>query len=425
MEPTASNGNDPQRRPPAYRWVVLVVAWFALLMSFVDRLAWANVAVVVGRSLSLPIVTLGVFVTAFYIGYVIANALGGVASDRLGPRIMLACSLIPLGIVTFLFGFTTSVSWGLTFQALMGLSAGCDYSACIKLMMSWFERRERGRAMGLLITANSLGVVIPNAIVPTLMGSVGWQGIYQIFGTVTVIVGVLAFLMLAPKPPLIAAQSKNKVGWAEVRDLFTDRNLVMLAIAGFWAMWGTWGFTFWANALMVRGHHLSAVEAGVIVSFFGIGAVISKPLVGLLSDWLGGDKKKPLVILCFAGFAVSLLVFGQMAAASQFRVFAPVLGVFAFVYSPLLAALIGEAAGVARSGAATGLTNAIWQLGSVIVPSAVGLLYQLTDSFYAAFIALAAGPVLAGLCMLLVREAAAARTTAPADRGGAGQSART
>jgi sugar phosphate permease len=414
VQPTASEGNDARQRQPAYRWVVLAVAWFALLMSFVDRLAWGNVAVVVGRSLSLPIVTLGVFVTAFYIGYVIANALGGVGSDRLGPRIMLACSLIPLGLATFLFSFTASVSWGLTFQALMGLSAGCDYSACIKLMMSWFEQRERGRAMGLLTTANSLGVVIPNAIVPTLMGSVGWQGIYQILGTITAIGGVLVFLMLGRKPPLIAAQSKKSVGWTEMRDLFTDRNLVLLAIAGFWAMWGTWGFTFWANALMVRGHHLSAVEAGVIVSFFGIGAVISKPLVGLLSDWLGGDKKKPLVILCFAGFAASLLVFGLMGSASQFRIVAPFLGVFAFVYTPLMAALIGEAAGVARSGAATGLTNAIWQLGSVIVPSAVGLLYQLTDSFYAAFIALAVGPMLAGLCMLLVREAAAAPDKKPA-----------
>jgi nitrate/nitrite transporter NarK len=65
-----------------------------------------------------------------------------------------------------------------------------------------------------------------------------------------------------------------------------------------------------------------------------------------------------------------------------------------------MAALVGEAAGVAHSGAATGLTNAIWQLGSVVVPSVIGLLYQTTDSFTVAFAALAVGPVLAALCML-------------------------
>jgi sugar phosphate permease len=400
MNPALSTAAPPAAVPaPAWRWVVLGTAWFCLLLTFVDRLLWGNVAITVGRSLALPVAALGVFVTAFYIGYVVANALGGIAADRFGPRVMLAAALVPLGCATALFGFTVSLVWGLAFQALMGLSAGSAYSTCVKLAMSWFSRQERGRAMGLLTTATSLGVVVCNAVVPTLMAAGSWQDVYWIFGAVTVGVGALAFLLLG-RPAPFAPPVKPGSGWQDIRALFANRNLVMLALAGFWAMWATWGFTFWANALMIRGHHLSAVQAGAIVSLFGIGAVISKPLVGLLSDGLGGNRKKPLTIACFLGLAVALTLFGQLESASAFRLAAPFLGVFAFVYTPLMAALVGEAAGVAHSGAATGLTNAIWQLGSVVVPSVIGLLYQTTDSFTVAFAALAVGPVLAALCML-------------------------
>jgi sugar phosphate permease len=392
---------------PAARWGVLFVAWFSFLLTFVDRLAWGNVAIEVGHGLSLPLAALGVFVTAFYVGYVVSNAIGGVACDRLGPRATLTVTLVALAASTFLFSFTSSVAWGLAAQAVMGLSAGANPTACVKLMMMWFGKLERGRAMGLLTSATSLGVVVANATVPTLTALFGWQGVYRVLGLVTLSGAVLAWVVLGRRPP--ALEDGPKAGAeTSIRDLVANRNLLLLAAAGFGAMWGTWGFAFWANALMIRGYHVSAVEAGAIVSMFGIGAVFAKPLIGLLSDWLGGDRKKPLVIGCFLGFSVVLILFGHADSIVLFRWLAPFLGVFAFVYTPLMFALIGEAAGVARAGAATGFTNAIWQIGSVIVPSVVGLLYQASGSFSIAFLALAVGPFLAAVCMLFVTETRAA-----------------
>jgi MFS family permease len=97
-------------------------------------------------------------------------------------------------------------------------------------------------------------------------------------------------------------------------------------------------------------------------------------------------------------------VFGALRTATAFMLTAPLLGVFAFVYSPLMAALIAEVAGRRLAGSATGFTNALWQLGSAIVPLAVGAVYHASNSFYAAFITLAVGPLLGTVAMLLVRE---------------------
>jgi sugar phosphate permease len=398
----AADAADPSAAPASlYRWVVLAVAWLALLFAFVDRLAWANVAVQVSGSLGLPIAALGAFVTAFYVGYVAANALGGMGTDRFGPSRMLAIALIPLGLATFAFSYTTSVLMGLGIQVLMGLAAGADYAACVKLTATWFDFRMRGRAMGLLTTASSVAVTLTNAIVPSLFKWVGWTGVYQILGVITAGVGGLCILFLRDaKLPAVAAGEKPSMA-----ALFRNRDLVLLAVIGFGALWGTWGFTFWVNALMVKGYGISAERAGFITVVFGVGAIFSKPLVGLLSDLIGGQRKA-ILIICFAAFTVMLLIFGGLKTETAFLIAAPFLGVTAFIYTPLLVAMVAEIAGPALVGTAYGVTNAIWQLSSVVVPVVVGVIYQQTNSLYAAFVALAIGPLVATIAMFWVKERA-------------------
>lgn len=385
---------------PSYRWVILFVAWLSFLLSFIDRLTWANVAVSVGGSLGLPVASLGIFVTAFYVGYVICNALGGIASDRVGGRITLTVSMLALGASTFLFSFTTGVLFGLVLQGLMGLAAGADYASCVKLIVAWFDRTSRGRAMGLLLIASSLGVTATNAVVPTLAAHVGWQGVYRMLGAVTLAVGLAAFLLLRDRP---AGMAPTVVARTRLRPLLGNRNLLVLGLVGFAAFWGTWGFAFWANTLMVKGRGFSAVEAGAVMSLVGIAAILGKPLIGALSDWLGG-RRKWLTFFSFVLFVVMLLVFGTLTDSLAFKIAAPLVGLGAFLYSPLLAAMVAEASGPALAGSATGVLAGFWQLGSVIVPVVVGIVFQATGSFLAAFATLAAGPALAAVGLLFVKE---------------------
>jgi sugar phosphate permease len=315
-----------------YRWIVLLIAWLSFLFSFIDRLTWANVAVAAGQSLGLSLAQLGVFVTAFYVGYVICNAVGGIASDRVGGRLTLTISMLLLGVCTFLFGFTTSLLMGVILQAFMGLAAGADYASCVKLIVNWFDRGSRGRAMGLLLVASSLGVTVTNATVPTLAASFGWRGVYHALGIATILISIAAYTVLRDRP---AGQPTPSAKTPPIVPLLRQRNIILIALTGFGAFWGTWGFTFWANALMIRGYGLSAVEAGLVMSLVGITAMLGKPLIGLLSDWLGG-REKWLTIGTLSLFAIMLLVFGLLDNKLAFQLAAPLLGLGAFVYSPLL-----------------------------------------------------------------------------------------
>jgi sugar phosphate permease len=379
------------------RWAYLLIAWAAFLMSFADRLAWANANVAVSQSLGMSVGQLGIFVTAFYVGYVLSNIGAGFAGDWLGPRLTLAISLVSLGACTFLFGSITSVAAGLALQVLMGLTAGADYVAGVKLIAVWFGKLERGRAMGLFMTSTSLAVVLTNLLVPRLLVQIGWSGAYELLGCVTAALGLIAYLVVRDGPSAAA----------HVRPDFTalwhNRNLRWLGLAGFGALWGTWGFAFWAGALMIRGHGLTPVQSGFVVALFGAAAIVAKPLIGWLSDLLGG-RRKALVIGCLLFFAMMMGVFSQLSTLLAFELAGPFLGIGAFAYSPLMNTMVAEASGPGLASSGAGMTNAFWGLGNVIVPSVLGVVFARTGSFELAFATLAAGPILGAVCMMFVSE---------------------
>jgi MFS family permease len=196
----------------------------------------------------------------------------------------------------------------------------------------------------------------------------------------------------------VVAQPDTQLLRAQLR----QRDYVLLALAGFGANWATWGFAFWVNALLIEAHKIPPARAGLIGTLFGVGAMIAQPLYGMLSD-LTGRHRKSLLLLDLGAFVVMLMIFGTLRTETQLLAAAPVLGIAAFAYSPLLAAMMTEMVDRRIVASAVGICNGVWQMGSVIVPIAVGYTFQLSKSFEIAFATLACGPLLAMATLAWVR----------------------
>jgi len=412
VESTAQLSIHAQGTGSRIKWLVLTVAWAALVLSTVCRLAWGTLAIPLGQSLSLPLAALGMFVTAFYVGYVLSNFVCGFATDRVGGRVALSSSLVGLAVATYSFSYTPTLTIGLALQALMGLTAGADYAAGVKLVTTWFGKNERGRAVGLLMSASSVAVIATNAVLPALVEAYGWRVSYRLLGALAVILAVVCAVVLRNRPQSVdmpepgetrfSAVASHRQDRSGIRALMT-RNFVLLALAGCGAFWGTLGFTAWAIPLMVKAHHVAPVQAGYILALAGIAGLFSKPTIGWLSDWLGA-RRKTLAISALVFFSAVLLVFGQLDDLAAFRLAAPFIGVGAFVYSPLLVTMAAEQAGASKAGSAAGVTNAVWQLGSALSPALVGLVFQAWHSFSLAFAVLAVGPLLGAICLAFIKE---------------------
>ncbi len=400
--PTPTGCSD-EAEVARFRWVILFFAWAGLMLSTVCRLAWGTLALPAGQSLGLPLAALGVFVTAFYAGYVLSNVVGGVTTDRIGGRTTLSVSLLGLAVATFCFGYTPSLAVGLILQCIMGLTAGADYAAGVKLVSTWFTRHERGRAVGLLMSASSIAVIVTNAVLPSVVTNLGWRNTYHGLGICALILAILTAAIVRNHGSHSDAHPSERGTKKLCSTPLLTRNFVLLSLAGCGGFWGTLGFASWAISLMVKGYHIVPVQAGFIVAIAGIAGLVSKPSIGWLSDKLGG-RRKALTVASFLFFFVALLAFGRLSGIDAFRLAAPFVGIGAFVYSPLLVTLVAEQSGINRAGSAAGIANAVWQSGSAMSPAVVGLVFQASHSFQMAFAALAVGPLLGAICMLFVKE---------------------
>ncbi|MEV4371756.1 MFS transporter [Nonomuraea sp. NPDC049637] len=395
------------------RWVVLLLCWASLTMTSVDRSTWGPASLQAGEALGVSLAGLGAFATAYYVGYVLSNIGGGLLGDRIGSRVVLSGSLFTAGGFMIVFGSVPSAGAGIAVQALIGLCAGADFAAGVKLIASWFGERERGLAMGVFTMASSLGTVIANVLVPRLIQWYDWRASYQLFGIVSMGLALVCLTLLRDRREPAAAPAARP----PLRGLARDRDLLLIGLAGFGGLWGTYGFVTWSNTLMVKGHGLDPVAAGTVVVVFAAAGAVGKPVIGLATDLAGRGRKRPAVAVLVA-FAGCLLLFGRMETETAFLVTAGFAGLGAYLYSPLLIAMVPGLSGTALAGSAAGATNAVAQLGSVTVPVVVGAVYQASGSFSAAFATLAAGPVAGAVALTFVREARGRPSTGRAPQVG-------
>lgn len=179
---------------------------------------------------------------------------------------------------------------------------------------------------------------------------------------------------------------------------------MLLALAGFGGFWGTYGFVIWSNTLIVKERAIDHTVAGLIVGIFAAMGIFGKPAIGWLSDALNGARRVPAIIMLLM-FAVMLIVFGLLRTPLEFIIAAPFLGLAAYCYLPMIVALVPRLVGSAMLGTAAGMVNALWQLGSTLVPLAVGAAFAASgNSFIAAFAALAIGPLIGAIAMYYVNE---------------------
>ncbi len=117
----------------------------------------------------------------------------------------LKCAMPPVTLKVAIERRSWSASPGVKPAQTIATCIACSwnsgsYVAGVKPITTWFSTRERGRAMGVFMTASSLAVVLTNLIVPLLLADAGWQGVYHWLGLVTACLGIVALIVVRDGP---------------------------------------------------------------------------------------------------------------------------------------------------------------------------------------------------------------------------------
>jgi ACS family hexuronate transporter-like MFS transporter len=387
-----SDTKDEQVLAGPRKWFILLLAVGSYLMGFVVRFTWPPIIAVAAPELGIDMTQAGLYMSGFYIGYVIIHIPAGILADRFGVRYILAFALLLEGASSLGMAHIHSFGPGFVLRILTGLGAGTVYGASVRTVTTWFSAKERGLAFGLLMLSPTAGVLVSNQLALFALKYFSWQFIFTMAGATACLLGVIVSIFMKDK----VSEVKSRSFMEGLRFSLANKNIMRMAFAGFCLIWIQIGFISWGNTAMKNGG-LSLASAGLAMTLFGAGGIVGPLVSGYLADHSGARKK--LIISGFLLLIPMVLVFGRLHSVVALSTMACALGfVFGFI-NTLLPLIISDYSGAKWSASAGGVTGCIFQVGAVLGPAVLGFSVDLTGSFSTVWWMLAAAPA-AGLLSL-------------------------
>jgi len=183
------------------RSVLLVATFAAFLTPFLGSAV--NLALPsIGKDLDADAISLGWVISSFILSSAIFLLPFGRLADIIGRKKVFLYGISLFTVSTFLIIFTGSVTSLIVLRIFQGLSSAMIFGTSLAIITSVFQPGERGRAMGINITAVYLGLSCGPVIGGLLTQYLGWRSIFAFL----VPFGIVSFILI---------KSKIKTEWAD------------------------------------------------------------------------------------------------------------------------------------------------------------------------------------------------------------------
>jgi MFS family permease len=252
-------------------------------------------------------------------GALLAPFFGSLA-DRFGPRVVLtACGI---GIALSL-GTVSIVQEPWAFLVAFGLSRAIDMGAlniAVSTSVSnWFVR-QRGRALGIAMAGNAIGVIFLVPVAQWIIATHGWRMAWLTLGCGTgLILAVAAAIFLRRQPedmglqpdgdePLAsgaAAQSSLEPRQWTVREATQTKSFWLLVVANAFGQAAISGLTIHQAALL-QSNGVSAAGAAIAVSSYGLTWAIGSIVWGRLAERVPSNRALAFSFAIVAGCSLAV-----------------------------------------------------------------------------------------------------------------------
>ena len=351
----------------------------------------------VKTGLSLNDVQVGALTTARQLAFGSLTLPSGMFADSFSYRrsLILASALLSMGLGYLLFGNVHLFIGAIIASGLVGLGIALWHPAAMGSLANRFPER---RATALAF--HGVGATISDTFTPLAAGAIlviyPWRTVLEF--QIVPALGIAIVIWLALRGVRTGSRSASD-GFSQVREIGRlARNPRFIALAA-------------ANGLMQMGRlviltflpiyiqeHLGYTPLGLgfyLTLLHGLG-IVSQPLLGYLSDWLG---RRAVLLPSF--FMLGIL-YGLIVPAEpgfQLGLVITTIGVFFYTLTNITAAGVMDVAGVRIQASSFGLTSLVTQAIVLPTPILAGYLvgvYGIETAFFmsSAFLFLAAAVVM-------------------------------
>jgi MFS family permease len=335
--------------------------------------------------------TSGAYSLCFLLSGAVAMATGRL-NDRFGPRVIMSCSGLLLGLGYFLMSKIGAI-WELYlyYGVIVGVGMGGGIAPSLSTVARWFVKK-RGVMTGITIAGTGTGTLVTPLIANWLVSIYSWRASFTMIGmTVFILIVGLAQLLirdpgrkgLSPygSKTAVADRSNLDAAGLSLQEAVRTGQLWILFViyvcAGFFIQ-----IIIVHIVIHATGLGILPVSAASVLSIVGVGSLVGRVMGGGVSDRFG-NKPTITVALIFMGAGFIWL----LAAMELWMlyIFAIIFGLSYGEILCMMSLLPVELFGLRSQGAILGITIFGSTIGGSIGPVVAGRIFDITGSYQVAF----------------------------------------
>jgi ACS family D-galactonate transporter-like MFS transporter len=406
-------------RKTSVRWRIFLLILLIVAINYVDRASLSVAMPTIAKEFGIDAAAQGVILSSFFWTYAFMQIPGGWLADRYGPRPVIAGAAILWGAFQALTALATGWVGLLLARLGLGLAEGPTFPASGKLNAVWLPQKERGRGATIIDGGAPLGTAFGGLIIASLMGAFdSWRTAFVVAGLGTVAAGLFAYWYIRDNPRLQRSANEAEALYIErehakedqllsPRDAAKTNVLDYLRFRSFWGMISGWvgfnlvfyGLVTWAPSYLAQARQLSlAAIGGATFIIFGAGFV-GEIVGGFVCDsWKARGGSPNLVmrtVLGISGLFTTLPTFLLAFVTSPVAAVALLASTLFFSrWGGLYWSIPPTLTDRARVGVLGGMMNFAGNIAGILVPIVVGVIVQLTGSYFLALMFFSASGVL-------------------------------
>lgn len=403
------------------RYVLVVLAFLSVFVCYIDRVNISVAIIPMGEDLGWTMETQGRVLSAFFLGYLLLQVVGGALADRFGGKIVLGAGVLLWSLFTIL---TPPAAWmGLSVLLLvrvaMGMGEAVTFPSIYSLYARWVPLTERSRAVGLANSGIPLGTVFALVVTPMIVAAFGWQWAFYVFGAVGVIWFFFWQVLMTARPEEHPGVTPEELAEIEAGTGATGtgaspsvlsflRHLPVWAIivAHFCNNWSLYVLLSWLPTFVNKGLGVPYESVGWFSMIPNVASFVFLNVAGTLADRMirggmsVGRVRKLMQTVGFGGIAGALMIVGEVQTAwMAIAIMAVGSALGAFVTGGFAVNHMDIAP--RHAGTLMGITNTAGTIPGIIGVYVSGVILDLTGSWALVF-QVASGVTLFGLVFYLL-----------------------
>lgn len=302
---------------PKGRWGGLLSMAFSFVIDSTEGGLINSLFPVIRDALGMNLSALGVFSSISKFARMIFGPIWAMVADRYGRKRVLVFITGVWGIWTALAGLAQNQMQLYILYTIGVIGTVASEPIANGIIVDLFTSEERGKAYGSL---RSITGLLSVAVTP-IMGQLaniqdGWRYGMYIMGGMSILSGVLiAFFLKEPKRQSEKTKVETSIDWKKAAALLNIPTVRLMA--GMLIFVTSLVLFSFMVTFMVDVRGFTTAEANIVFAAFGLGAMVSSFLGGLLGDWF--DRKNPekgritLMQIYLVAFAICTYLATQIA----------------------------------------------------------------------------------------------------------------